>query len=146
MLAASQVDIPGGELGSPGISIFLSGPKIGAVVSTGTDTWTVVVTGVMPKNNTWNNIAVRWEPLNPLATNQTRVDQLLKQSNYDTSVLGGLQLFLNLKKIGQSVLPETVGDRERCPEGKEWREDGLGSCAARPTSAKGELSLSLIHI
>ena len=58
MLADSQVDIPGGELGSPGISIFLSGPKIGAVVSTGTDTWTVVVTGVMPKNNTWNNIII----------------------------------------------------------------------------------------
>ena len=32
-------------------------------MSTGEETWEVKVMGNLPKNNTWTNIALRWEPL-----------------------------------------------------------------------------------
>lgn len=102
----------GGEGGSPGISIFLEGPEIGATLSTGVDTWTVKVLGNMPKNNSWNNIAVRWEPIQ--VDNDTHAADLLANNNNDLSALGGLQLFLNLVKVGHSVNPDCQED-ETCP-------------------------------
>ena len=52
----------------------------------------VKVMGNLPKNNSWTNIALRWEPLkfNDSATYQEA------KLNYKTSELGGLQLLLPL--------------------------------------------------
>ena len=60
--------------------------------------------GNLPKNNSWSNIAIRWEKLK--FTNQTSYDVAMKEFNNDISRLGGLQLLLNLEMIGHSLLPE----------------------------------------
>ena len=36
---------------------------MGATLSTGNETWEVKVMGNLPVNNTWTNVALRWEPL-----------------------------------------------------------------------------------
>ena len=58
--------------------------------------------GNLPKNNSWTNIALRWEPLK-FTDSDTYQEAKLK---YKTSELGGLQLLLNLEMIGHSLLPE----------------------------------------
>lgn len=94
----------GGDYGSPGISIYRDGPIMGAILSTGEETWEVKVMGNLPKNNSWNNIAVRWEPLQ--FTDQASFDAVKLESDGDITKLGGIQLFLNLEMIGHSLLPE----------------------------------------
>jgi len=93
----------GGDRGSPGIAIYREGPIMGALLSTGNETWEVKVMGNLPINNTWTNIALRWEPLK--FSDQETYDQELEDNNGDVSKLGGLQLFLNLERVGQSLLP-----------------------------------------
>ena len=64
----------------------------------------VKVMGNLPKNNSWTNIALRWEPLK-----FTDSDTYQKaRQEHETSELGGLQLLLNLEMIGHSLLPEEV--------------------------------------
>ena len=60
--------------------------------------------GNLPLNNSWTNIALRWEPL--LFQDQDTFNQLMADNNNDISKLGGLQLFLNLELVAQSLLPE----------------------------------------
>jgi len=93
----------GGEAGSPGISIYREGPIMGATLSTGDQTWEVKVMGNLPQNNTWTNIAIRWEPLK--FNDEATYLQALEDSGNDVSSLGGLQLFLNLERVAQSLLP-----------------------------------------
>ena len=64
----------------------------------------VKVMGNLPVNNSWTNIALRWEPL--LFQDQGTFNQLMADNNDDISKLGGLQLFLNLELVAQSLLPE----------------------------------------
>lgn len=33
---------------------------LGAEVSTGKETWSIIVKGSLPRNGTWNNIAIRY--------------------------------------------------------------------------------------
>jgi len=94
----------GGDYGSPGFSIYRDGPIMGAILSTGEETWEVKVMGNLPKNNSWTNIAVRWEKLK--FTDQASYEAAKKNYDDDISRLGGLQLFLNLEMIGHSLLPE----------------------------------------
>ena len=92
----------GGDYGYPGLQIYREGPVFGAIVSTGEETWEVKVMGNLPKNNSWTNVALRWEPLK-----FTDADSYEKAKlEYKTSEMGGLQLLLNLKMIGHSLLPE----------------------------------------
>ena len=67
----------------------------------------VKVMGNLPKNNSWTNIALRWEPLK-FTDSDTYQEAKLK---YKTSELGGLQLLLNLEMIGHSLLP-----MDECPQ------------------------------
>ena len=64
----------------------------------------VKVMGNLPVNNSWTNIALRWEPL--LFQDQGTFNQLMADNNNNISKLGGLQLFLNLELVAQSLLPE----------------------------------------
>ena len=59
--------------------------------------------GNLPKNNTWTNVAIRWEPLK--FNDEATYSQALEDSGNDVSSLGGLQLFLNLERVAQSLLP-----------------------------------------
>ena len=77
---------------------------MGAILSTGEETWEVKVMGTLPKNNSWSNIAIRWEKLK--FTDQASYLNAKAQYNNDVSMLGGLQLFINLEMIGHSLLPE----------------------------------------
>ena len=61
------------------------------------------VMGNLPKNNTWTNVAIRWEPLK--FNDEATYSQALEDSGNDVSSLGGLQLFLNLERVAQSLLP-----------------------------------------
>ena len=70
---------------------------MGALVSTGNETWEVKVMGNLPEKNSWGNLAIRWKKPN------------LESPLADPSELGGLQLFLNLNLAGQAVLP-CIGD------------------------------------
>jgi len=94
----------GGDSGSPGFSIYRDGPIMGAILSTGEETWEVKVMGNLPKNNSWTNIAIRWEKLK--FTDQASYEAAKLDNDNDISRLGGLQLFLNLEMIGHSLLPE----------------------------------------
>ena len=61
--------------------------------------------GNLPANNSWTNIALRWEPL--LFQDQDTFNHLMADNgNNDISKLGGLRLFLNLELVAQSLLPE----------------------------------------
>lgn len=72
----------GDNEGHPGVAIYHSGLHLVAVVSTGDDYWELKVMGPM-RNNTWNNIGLRWE--------STLVENGGK----------GLELYVNLEMVGQ---------------------------------------------
>ena len=99
----------GGDYGVPGLQIYRDGPILGAIFSTGADTWEVKVMGNLPKNNSWTNIAVRWEPLK--FTNEAEYREAKAAHNDDLSKLGGIQLLINLEMIGHSLLP-----MDECPQ------------------------------
>ncbi|XP_068212715.1 cadherin EGF LAG seven-pass G-type receptor 1-like [Palaemon carinicauda] len=73
----------GDEAGHPGVALYHKGYWLGAVVSTGDQFWKVEVAGISP-NDTWSNIAVRWEQPTPTGEK-------------------GLELYVDLKKVGQRV-------------------------------------------
>ena len=77
---------------------------MGAVLSTGENTWEVRVMGYLPNNNSWTNIALRWEQ--PKFSDQNSYEATKKEYNDDVTKMGGLQLLINLEMIGHSLLPE----------------------------------------
>ncbi len=100
----------GGDTCSPGFAIYRRGANMGAVVSTGNFTWEVVgacanrpfnelplhnnilqveVVGALPTNNTWSNLAIRWEQ--PKFQTQEEY-QALVQQGVQTTDMGGLQV------------------------------------------------------
>lgn len=96
----------GGARGFPGVGLFIVGPYLGAELSTGNLTWSLLVKGNLPLNNTWNNIAIRWKM--PLSTQAEYTAWAAAGGPADQ--LGGLELFLNLKKIGHMISPEESCD------------------------------------
>ena len=99
----------GGDYGVPGLQVYRDGPILGAILSTGEDTWEVRVMGNLPKNNSWSNIGIRWEPLKFSDVDTYNVAKT--EAGGDLSKLGGLQILLNLEMIGHSLLP-----MNECPQ------------------------------
>ena len=64
-----------------------------ALVSTGEDVWEVKVRGQL-NNKTWNSIGIRWEKPN-----------MDEKVTLPPEERGGLELYVNLEKVGQAVLP-----------------------------------------
>jgi len=83
------------ETSVPGFSIYHYGLDLVAVVSTGEDVWELRVRGPVT-NKTWQSIGMRWV-----------------QPNLDETVTlfpeerGGLEMYVNLEKVGQALLPKT---------------------------------------
>ena len=77
----------------PGLALYHEGMDIVAVVSTGEDVWELRVRGQLV-NESWVNIGVLWEKPN-----------LDESITVLPEVRGGLELFVNLEKVGQTVLP-----------------------------------------
>lgn len=78
----------------PGVAIYHEGIDLIAVVSTGEDVWYLKVTGQLV-NETWSNIGIRWSAFN-------------SSSNSPPFHLhGGLEMFINAKKVGQALHPMT---------------------------------------
>eukprot|EP00095_Tigriopus_kingsejongensis_P004561 maker-scaffold462_size163801-snap-gene-0.37 protein:Tk04561 transcript:maker-scaffold462_size163801-snap-gene-0.37-mRNA-1 annotation:"PREDICTED: uncharacterized protein LOC100378641" len=77
----------------PGFAVYHQGVDLVAVVSTGEEVWELRVTGQL-HNDTWHNIGVRFN----------------KPDISDRSIpihkLGGLELFVNLERVGHSLMPE----------------------------------------
>jgi len=93
----------GGAPGYPGVGLFFSGPFLGAELSTGNETWSVIIKGVLPNNSTWNNIAIRWKrPVD----NQAEFDAYVQNKQMD--MVGGLEIFLNLEKVGHVIDSDLV--------------------------------------
>lgn len=95
----------GGDVGTPGVAIFRQGSKLGALVSTGDETWSMLVEGHIPKRDTWTNIAVRWRPLNFVDATDYKDRADAGESKED---FGGLELFINLNKVGYVMQPEEI--------------------------------------
>ena len=77
----------------PGFSIYHYGLDLIAVVSTGEDVWELKVRGPVT-NKTWQSIGLRWvEP------NLDETVTLFPEER------GGLEMYVNLEKVGQSLLP-----------------------------------------
>jgi len=113
----------GGDFGSPGFSIYRDGPIMGAILSTGDETWEVKVMGNLPKNNSWTNIAIRWEPLK--FEDQESFEASMEENNDDISKLGGLQLLLNLDMIGHSLLPVEKNADSQCKKSEYTVQEPL---------------------
>ena len=79
----------------PGLAVYHLGLDLVAVVSTGEDVWELKVRGPV-YNKTWQSVGIRWV-----------------QPNLDETVTlfpeerGGLDMFVNLEKVGQSLMPLT---------------------------------------
>ncbi|XP_037075286.1 uncharacterized protein LOC119096474 [Pollicipes pollicipes] len=83
----------GDDAGSPGIALYLDRHRLTALVSTGSEYWKASVNGRV-RNNTWNNVGVRWRSDAPLdAVNGS---------------LAGLQLYINNKTEAHAVFPKTA--------------------------------------
>ena len=85
--------------------MYTEGPFLGALVSTGNETWEVRVLGNLPTTGKWSNIAIRWEPLKFDYLDEGSFNATLKEYDYDLTQMGGLQLLLNLDVIGHSLIP-----------------------------------------
>ena len=102
---------------------------MGAVLSTGDETWEVKVMGYLPENNTWTNIAIRWENLK--FRDQNSFEAAAQEYNNDITRLGGLQLLMNMEVIGHSLLPEerdcacTITDCDQSNETMIECKDGV---------------------
>jgi len=126
----------GGGLGSPGVGIFLKGPYLGADLSTGNSTWSLTIKGTLPRNATWNNIAIRWKP--PVTT-QEAYNNLTAEKRFDE--IGGLEVFLNLDKIGHIIEPKLGCDCDDAPpaggEGGDGTPAGGEGGDAPPVGGEG---------
>ena len=82
----------------PGIALYHKGLDVTAVVSTGTDVWDLTVRGQL-LNESWANYGVVWSPPN--------LDETV---NIPYDRRGGLQLYVNLEKVGHVVAPVANDD------------------------------------
>jgi len=84
----------------PGFALYHQGLDIVAVVSTGEKVWELRVSGQL-YNNTWTQVGIRWV-----------VPDITKPKNAETEEgrekMGGLEMFVNLEKVGHSILPEST--------------------------------------
>lgn len=81
------------EKSIPGFAVYHHGLDLVAVVSTGEDVWELKVRGQLT-NKTWQSIGIRWD-----RPNLDETVTLLPEER------GGLELYVNLEKVGQAVLP-----------------------------------------
>ena len=77
----------------PGLAIYHEGIDLVAVVSTGQEVWELRVTGQL-YNDSWTNIGIRWQQPN-------YTDPSTPQEKK-----GGLEMYVNLQKVGHSLMPE----------------------------------------
>jgi len=77
----------------PGVALYHQGMDIVAQVNTGEDIWELRVRGQL-LNKTWVNIGIRWDKPN--------LDETVV---LDPAERGGLELYVNLEKVGHAVLP-----------------------------------------
>lgn len=77
----------------PGFAIYHQGVDLVGVVSTGEEVWELRVTGQL-HNDTWHNIGIRFKKPD------------LTDTKTPMTKLGGLELFVNLERVGHSLLPE----------------------------------------
>lgn len=85
----------------PGIAILHEGPDLVAVVSTGKRVWELRVTGQL-MNNTWVEIGIRFK------MPDLRDPKLASKGEAGLEKMGGLEMFINLEKVGQTILPEST--------------------------------------
>lgn len=96
----------GDDDGSPGVLIWFQGGDLGCLLSTGNQTWKVVVKGIRPEKGKWANIAFRWRPLQFKNTKEF-MDQTV--AGIPLEEMGGLQLFKDLQPIGHALQPQETG-------------------------------------
>lgn len=77
----------------PGFALYHKGLDIIAVVSTGDDVWELKVRGQLT-NETWTNYGIVWSPPD---LDETKI--------LPPTQRGGLEMYVNLQKVGHSVLP-----------------------------------------
>merc|ERR1719483_1569478 len=84
----------------PGFALYHQGLDIVAVVSTGEKAWELRVSGQL-YNNTWTEVGIRW-----------KIPDISKPKNAETEKgrerMGGLEMYINLEKVGHSILPEST--------------------------------------
>jgi len=84
----------------PGFALYHQGLDIVAVVSTGEKVWELRVSGQL-YNNTWTEVGIRWV-----------IPDISKPKNAETEAgrekMGGLEMWINLEKVGHSILPEST--------------------------------------
>ena len=84
----------------PGLALYHQGLDLVAVVSTGEKVWELRVSGQL-YNNTWAEVGIRWV-VPDLSKPQ------LAATEEGREKMGGLEMFINLEKVGHSVLPEST--------------------------------------
>ena len=84
----------------PGFSIYHEGLNIIGLVSTGTKVWTLSVSGQL-YNNTWTQIGLRFVTPNLEDPNLALTADGLEK-------MGGLEMYINLEKVGQTILPDST--------------------------------------
>jgi len=104
----------------PGFAIFHQGIDIIGMVSTGEKVWTLSVSGQL-YNNTWTNIAIRFTI--PDLSNP----KLAELGEKGLEKMGGLEMFINLEKVGHTILPESTdrGSTTWTPQPR-LTDDGTG--------------------
>ena len=91
----------GAEEGRPGFAIYRQGGYLGAVVSTGEEKFQVEVFK-LPPNNTWTNIAIKWEPFK--FDDDAKFEEAKAKPDFDENEIGGLQLFYNLDMVSKAIV------------------------------------------
>ena len=84
----------------PGFAIYHQGVNIVGVVTTGEKVWVVSVSGQL-YNNTWTQVGLRF--VIPNLSNPKMAETEEGREN-----MGGLEMFINLQKVGHSILPEST--------------------------------------
>ena len=82
----------------PGIAIYNQGPNVVGLVSTGYQVFELPVSGQL-YNNSWTEIGLRFIPPN-------LANPLL--ANTDNEDMGGLEMFINGIKVGQTILSDAT--------------------------------------
>merc|ERR1719245_569720 len=77
----------------PGLAVYHLGLDLVAVISTGEDVWELKVRGPV-YNKTWQSVGIRW-----VKPNLDETVTLFPEER------GGLEMYVNLEKVGQSLLP-----------------------------------------
>ena len=86
----------------PGVAVYHEGIEIVAVVSTGERVWELRVKGQL-LNNTWTQIGVRFQM--PDLENPN-IAKLAAKGEAGLEKMGGLEMYINLEKVGHTILPD----------------------------------------